>query len=100
MRLQERLRFELSRIADEECYDGGSHQLIFLRQSEARELRDALDARDARIAELEGIILWALGENGEFPDIPENWDALKYKPMYYWRKEMRVRFDRAREALK
>lgn len=50
---QERLRFELSRIADEECYDGGSHQLMFLRQIEARELRTALDAKDARIKRLE-----------------------------------------------
>jgi hypothetical protein len=56
MKLQERLRFELSRIADEECYDGGSHQLMFLRQSEARELRSALDAQEARIKMLEAIL--------------------------------------------
>ena len=54
--LQDRLRFELSRIADEECYDGGSHQLMFLRQSEARELRDALDAQAERIKALEGAL--------------------------------------------
>lgn len=50
---QERLRFELCRIADEECYDFGSHQLMMLRQDEARELRSYLDAQEARIKRLE-----------------------------------------------
>jgi len=68
--LQDRLRFELSRIADEECYDGGSHQLMFLRQSEARELRDALDAQAERIKALEGALreLIAAGDNSVSTD--------------------------------
>lgn len=53
---QERLRFELCRIADEECYDFGSHQLMMLRQDEARELRSYLDAQEARIKQLEGAL--------------------------------------------
>jgi len=92
MTLQERLRFELSRIADEECYDGGSHQLMFLRQSEARELRDALDAKDARINELSRIAYLFVEADDAWKDGDITWAQY----------EARVKewTQRAREALK
>lgn len=43
--------------------------------------------------DLREIIMWALGERDEFPARPENWADLKYKPWYWWRKELRARLD-------
>lgn len=42
-----------------------------------------------KIKAAEGIILWALGENGNFPDLPDDWPKRKF----YWRGEMRSKFD-------
>ena len=43
---------------------------------------------------LRNIILWALGENGEFPERP--WGVLHTPyPFYWWRTEMRKRLDAA-----
>lgn len=41
---------------------------------------------------LRAIIMWALGENGEFPDRPERVKGKPY-PAYWWRHEMRRRLD-------
>ena len=51
---------------------------------------------DCRVAQsereaLRSIILWALGENGEFPDPSEG----KPRRLYWWRNEMRSRLDAA-----
>ncbi|MFX0132394.1 MAG: hypothetical protein ACFFDN_01985 [Candidatus Hodarchaeota archaeon] len=40
---------------------------------------------------LENIIFWALGENGDFPI------RKKGEGAYYWRKELRKRFDAAKQ---
>ena len=38
--------------------------------------------------------MWALGENGEFPDRPERVEGKPY-PFYWWRSEMRRRYNDA-----
>lgn len=43
-----------------------------------------------RIDELEGVIRWALGEEGDFPDRPEKVEG-KTQPLYWWRTELRSR---------
>lgn len=50
-----------------------------------------------REAALEQVILWALGEVGEFPDWPET-VTIKGNPKYWWRKELRKRYDAATKA--
>jgi len=47
------------------------------------------DSNDA----LRNIILWALGENGEFPERPV--ESCHNYQFYWWRKEMRSRLDAA-----
>lgn len=61
---------------------------------------------DALVSELrqerEGLrelIHWALGERDDFPSRPENWNDLKYKPWYWWRNELRNRFEAIDRAL-
>lgn len=57
-------------------------------------MQSVIDARTAERDALRDIILWALGENGEFPKIP--WGVLHTPyPFYWWRKEMRSRLDAA-----
>ena len=54
-------------------------------------------------AEREGlreVIYWALGERGPFPDRPEGWDKMQYKPWYWWRTELRQKLDAAIAARK
>jgi hypothetical protein len=46
----------------------------------------ALAQAEARVAALEGAIRWALGEEGEFPAVPDGRHSL-----YWWRKELRAR---------
>ena len=53
-------------------------------------VEDVADLRAERDA-LRNIILWALGENGAFPDPVE----AKPRRLYWWRPEMRSRLDAA-----
>jgi hypothetical protein len=62
-----------------------SHQDLERRLKEAETRADALSET----------ILWALGERDEFPSRPEDWNERKYKPWYWWRGELRKRFDTA-----
>lgn len=80
----------------------------------ARQAADRIEADAARIAELEAelaaarapverqapegfheLIMWLLGENGEFPDRPERVEGKIY-PYYWWRKELRQRYEALR----
>lgn len=49
------------------------------------------------MGELENVIRWALGEVGEFPDWPES-VSITGNPKYWWRKELRARFEAAKLA--
>jgi TPR repeat protein len=62
-----------------------SHQDLERRLKEAETRADALSET----------ILWALGERDEFQSRPEDWNERKYKPWYWWRGELRKRFDTA-----
>lgn len=53
-------------------------------------------APQARLAEAVEIIRWALGEEGEFPDLPDDWPKRKF----YWRTELREKAEHLLNANK
>lgn len=55
---------------------------------------NVIDRLRAENEALRSIILWALGENGDFPDRPERVEG-KPHPLYWWRTEMRKRLNAA-----
>jgi hypothetical protein len=59
---------------------------------EKRTLTAQLAAAKADGERLSEVVLWALGERDEFPDPVEG----KPRRLYWWRTEMRKRFDAAR----
>ena len=59
-----------------------------------------LAEKEAECAGLREVIYWALGERGPFPDRPEGWDKMQYKPWYWWRTELRQKLDAAIAARK
>ena len=66
-------------------------------RKERAAMHDALVAERARLEKeiednerLRGIILWALGEGDDFPDSPP---TVTGSPKYWWRTELRRRFD-------
>ena len=78
------------------------HITALTQRAEAAEakLRDvaywheAWKEAEAEREALRNIILWALGENGEFPERPRS-DSHNLYPFYWWRTEMRKRLDTA-----
>ena len=79
---------------------------LIVTESEVASLKAELAAKDAELAQLredrarlEGVILWALGEGDGFPMWPES-VTIKGNPKFWWRTELRKRYDAAREGRK
>ena len=95
------LRAELCRKTPGSCFCGchttqigggiedGAHPMP--RSATYAELTAENVALRAERDALRKLVLWALGENGKFPERPERIVGKPY-PMYYWRREMRGRF--------
>ena len=61
------------------------------------EKSDEIERLAAENAALRDVIRWALGEGDSFPDWPES-VTIKGNPKYWWRTELRRRFDSAMEG--
>lgn len=75
-------------------------RVLMLSGAEVVGLRAELTAERERVVSVDGecrllreLIMWALGEGGRFPDRPSKWDGRKYKPWFWWRTELRKRFE-------
>lgn len=62
------------------------------------DLQSRLAAAEASATALREIIWWALGEAGEFPAPPDDWSERKYKPWFWWRRDMRQRLEAALQS--
>lgn len=69
-----------------------SERDIFAELCETKRERDG---EHRKVLALTNIIRWALGEVGEFPSRPADFDTRRYRPFYWWRGEMRHRLERA-----
>lgn len=56
-----------------------------------------IELQAAQIAELRRVIEWALGEGDDFPDWPDT-VTITGNPKYWWRKELRKRYDAIKPA--
>lgn len=52
-------------------------------------VESAIDAIKKHRAEVDDLVLWTLGEIGDFPMLPDDWPKRKF----YWRHSLRQKFE-------